>query len=410
MSGVALCASSRARSSSTWVRARSSAACSCSTAFWKASPATCAMTSSSRTSSRSKRASPSPASTTAPTVASSPTSGAASSVAPVASTSSAWPPRMTSSACGRSSASARRWRVPEEAIGASPSSSPLSAQTAARSCGSVSRSTRRSARATSAGRCAAESVRESVCRWRICSNERRVRADIVGERRAIRRSSANVMRSLPRRLASYSAASAACSRSRRSLPSPGQLATPNESVSRQPPRSMPARLRCRRRQTVRALAFVVSGSSSANSSPPIRNTLSAGRMPRRSSTPTSRRASSPATCPRVSLSSLKSSMSASTSAKPAGRAATRPRIVSWKLRWLARPGERVGGGLELLALERAQALERDRGVRDEERRVVDDLGRERRACRRSRRGSRACPSRCAAAGRGGSPRGRRARS
>ena len=145
------------------------------------------------------------------------------------------------------------------------------------------------------------------------------------------------MRSLPSRLASYSAASAACSRSRRSLPSPGQLATPNESVSRQPPRSMPARLRWRRRQTVRALAFVVSGRSSANSSPPIRNTLSAGRMPRRSSTPTSRRASSPATWPRVSLSSLKSSMSASTSAKPAGRAATRPRIVSWKLRWLARP-------------------------------------------------------------------------
>ena len=164
-----------------------------------------------------------------------------------------------------------------------------------------------------------------------------MRAAIEGERRAIRRSSANVMRSLPRRLASYSAASAACSRSRRSLPSPGQLATPNDSVSRQPPRSMPARLRCRRRQTVRALAFVVSGSSSANSSPPMRKTLSAGRMPRRRSAPTSRSASSPATCPRVSLSSLKSSMSARTRAKPAERAATSPRIVSWKLRWLASP-------------------------------------------------------------------------
>ena len=91
---------------------------------------------------------------------------------------------------------------PTLAIGASPTSSPARAQTAARSCGSVSRSTRSSARATSAGRCAGESVRESVCRWRICSNERRVRATIDGERRAIRRSSANVMRSLPRRLAS----------------------------------------------------------------------------------------------------------------------------------------------------------------------------------------------------------------
>ena len=63
VSGVALCASSRARSSSTCVRARSSAACSCRMAFWNASPATCAMTSSMRTSSRSKRPSPSPAST-----------------------------------------------------------------------------------------------------------------------------------------------------------------------------------------------------------------------------------------------------------------------------------------------------------------------------------------------------------
>ena len=130
---------------------------------------------------------------------------------------------------------------------------------------------------------------------------------------------------------------------------------------------------------MRALAFVVSGRSSANSSPPIRNTLSAGRMPRRSSTPTSRSASSPATCPRVSLSSLKSSMSASTSAKPAGRAADEAahRLVEAAVVGEAR--ERVRGRLELLALERAQALERDRGVRDEQRRVVDDLGRQRRA-------------------------------
>ena len=42
-------------------------------------------------------------------------------------------------------------------------------------------------------------------------------------------------------------------------------------------------------------------------------------------------------------------------------------------------GERVRGRLELLALERAQALERHRGVRDQQRRVVDDLRRQRRA-------------------------------
>ena len=42
-------------------------------------------------------------------------------------------------------------------------------------------------------------------------------------------------------------------------------------------------------------------------------------------------------------------------------------------------GERIGGRLGLLALEGAQALERDGGVRDEQRRVVDDIGRQRRA-------------------------------
>ncbi len=41
------------------------------------------------------------------------------------------------------------------------------------------------------------------------------------------------------------------------------------------------------------------------------------------------------------------------------------------------PRERVRGGLELLALEGAQALERDRGMGDEERGVVDHLGRQR---------------------------------
>ena len=46
--------------------------------------------------------------------------------------------------------------------------------------------------------------------------------------------------------------------------------------------------------------------------------------------------------------------------------------------------ERVRGGLELLALEGAQALERHRGMRDQERGVVDHLGRQRPACRRSR--------------------------
>ena len=43
------------------------------------------------------------------------------------------------------------------------------------------------------------------------------------------------------------------------------------------------------------------------------------------------------------------------------------------------PGERVRGRLGLLALERAQALERHRGVRHQQRGVVDDLGRQRHA-------------------------------
>ena len=45
-------------------------------------------------------------------------------------------------------------------------------------------------------------------------------------------------------------------------------ATPIETERRQPSRSMAASARCRRRQTVRAFDFVVSGRSSANSSPP----------------------------------------------------------------------------------------------------------------------------------------------
>ena len=124
----------------------------------------------------------------------------------------------------------------------------------------------------------------------------------------------------------------------------------------------------------------------------------------------SRSASSPATWPRRSLRSLKSSRSATTTAKPdSGAAAIEQRgAVLVEAAVVRQARERVGERLELLALEGAQALQRHRGVRDQERRVVDDLGRERRLAAVCRAGSRAFPSRCAAAGPGGSPRGRRA--
>ena len=192
------------------------------------------------------------------------------------------------------------------------------------------------------------------------------------------------------------------------MPSSGQLATPNESVSRQPSRSMPARLRCSRRQTVRALAFVVSGRSRANSSPPMRKTLSAGRMPRRSSVAdlAQRVVSRHVPARVVDLLEVVDVGEHEREARRARRHQPAHRLVEAAV--VREAGERVRRRLGLLALERAQALECHRRVRDEQGGVVDDVGRQRRPARRSRPGSRACPSTCAAASRAGSPRDRRA--
>ena len=135
------------------------------------------------------------------------------------------------------------------------------------SCGSASDSSSSTAAPTASMVRAPLSVAARACRWRICSNERRPRAAIDSPcvRRAESCSSASVMRSLPSRFASYSAASAAASRSRIVSPSSGNCAIPSEQrelpavqvVGRQRPLQAPAdrpRVRLRRgRQQQREL-------------------------------------------------------------------------------------------------------------------------------------------------------------
>jgi hypothetical protein len=74
--------------------------------------------------------------------------------------------------------------------------------------------------------------------------------------------------------------------------------------------------RRRRSAAISASSCEVSGSSSANSSPPTRAKLSAPRITRFAMRPISHSTPSPAVCPSVSFTSLKSSTSISTIEPP----------------------------------------------------------------------------------------------
>ena len=340
VSGVALWASSRARSSSTCVRARSSAACSCRTAFWNARPATCAMTSSRRTSSRSKRPSPSPASTTrarrsrARPRAARPAASrrSASSEQRLAAAAS------TSSACGRSSPSdaplarARGGdrRLPHLVADARPDRGAVVRQRLAQDAQQRARDVGRALGGRERARERLQVPHLLERAPRAGDHRRRAARDqaLVGERDAVL---AEALGLVERRVGGLQQVAQVGCRRRAS----SRRRTTASAASR------PGR--CRRGSAAgagRRCAHWPSSSPAAAARTPRRRCGrrcrpgacrgAAARRPR-----AARRR--PATCPRVSLSSLKSSMSASTSAKPAGRAATSPRIVSWKLRWLARP-------------------------------------------------------------------------
>ena len=245
---------------------------------------------------------------------------------------------------------------------------PSSDHTTAHSPGTTSRRPPSSSRVTARGVRAEPSRATSASSWRICSNPRRVRAFIVGERRATRRSLAIVIRSLPSRFASYSAASAACISVRRSEPSSGERATPKLRVSRQPPRSSVSSVRCRRRQTVRAFGRLVDGRSSANSSPPSGRRSRPGACHGAGRPRPQRSASSPATWPRRSFSSLKSSRSASTRANStSGAASISASDVSWKRRWFQRP---VSASVTAARSERSSMRERRERGRGRARRAA----------------------------------------
>ena len=97
--------------------------------------------------------------------------------------------------------------------------------------------------------------------------------------------------------------SALCVSSSRSAPSSGKIASPSDAGARSASAS-PMRL-----ALARACSASISGNSTANSSPPSRPTESAGRTTRSSVWETQHSSSSPAACPKMSLTGLKWSMS-----------------------------------------------------------------------------------------------------
>ena len=231
-------------------------------------------------------------------------------------------------------------------------------------------------RATSAGVRAAPRAAVRACSVRICSNERRPRAAIVSprSRRAERRSSAIVMRSLPMRLASYSAASAATSRSRSVSPSCGNDGHADRDREA-PAVEVDGGQRALQAAADRAGVRLASSPAGAARTPRRR----AGRRGRpaarrrRAGAPTMRSASSPATWPRRSLRSLKSSRSADHHGEGRRRGAGRVqqrRAVLVEAAVVRQAGQRVGerrGDDVLVAL---QVAERRAGLRGEQLRAL----------------------------------------
>ena len=319
------------------------------------------------------------ASTTAPTVESSPTRRAASSVTPGASTSSACPPAMTSSACGRSSARTRRARVPEEAIGVSRSASvrqrphrgaivrqrlPQDAQERARDIRGALRGRERARERLQVAHLLERAPRARRHRRRAAGDQA-----LVGERDAVLAEALGlVQRGVGglQEVAQIAAVAGPARDPERQRQPPAVHVDAGEAALEAPAdraRVGLGRLGQEQRELLAADAedAVCRAHAAPQEDAHLAQRVVARDMPARVV---------------ELLEVVDVGQHERESGRPRGHEPAHRLVEAAVVR---EPGERVRRGFELLPLEGAQALERDRRVRDEQRGVVDDLGMQRRA-------------------------------